>query len=154
MNGKNYPFFSQYCDGVRVKRANWLSQWGSSSLGEQGYTALQILRYYYGSGINIAWAEQVEGYPYSYPGYTLSQGSCSEDVQIIQNQLNAIRNNYPGIPAISNPNGQYGADTAAAVRTFQSVFGLPVTGVVDYATWYKISYIYVAVKRLAEGDLT
>ena len=37
-----------------------------------------------------------------------------------------------------------------AVEVFQSIFGLPVTGVVDYSTWYKISEIYVAVTRIAE----
>ena len=30
------------------------------------------------------------------------------------------------------------------------LFGLPVTGVVDYNTWYEISAIYVAVTRIAE----
>ena len=37
-----------------------------------------------------------------------------------------------------------------AVKRFQSVFGLPATGKVDYPTWYKISEIYVGVSRIAE----
>ena len=48
------------------------------------------------------------------------------------------------------PDGVYGPSTREAVEVFQSVFGLPVTGVVDYNTWYEISAIYVAVTRIAE----
>ena len=46
--------------------------------------------------------------------------------------------------------GVYGEKTAEAVKIFQGVFNLPQTGVVDYATWYKISDIYVGVSRIAE----
>ena len=48
------------------------------------------------------------------------------------------------------PQGIYGENTAEAVRTFQKVFNLPQTGVVDYPTWYRISDIYVGVSRIAE----
>ncbi|MFL0165085.1 peptidoglycan-binding domain-containing protein, partial [Candidatus Clostridium helianthi] len=44
--------------------------------------------------------------------------------------------------------------TAEAVKTFQQIFGLPQTGVVDYATWYKISDVYVGVTRIAELTTT
>ena len=56
---------------------------------------------------------------------------------------------YPLIPKIA-VDGIYGPATEEAVRVFQSVFGLPQTGVVDYRTWYKISEIYVGVSRIAE----
>ena len=46
--------------------------------------------------------------------------------------------------------GTYGEATAEAVRVFQGIFNLPKTGVVDYATWYRISDIYVGVTRIAE----
>ena len=36
------------------------------------------------------------------------------------------------------------------MRTFQGIFSLPKNGVVDYATWYKISDVYVGVTRIAE----
>ena len=49
-----------------------------------------------------------------------------------------------------NPDGIYGAQTRASVRKFQNIFGLPETGIVDYATWYKIQEIYVGVTRIAE----
>ena len=67
----------------------------------------------------------------------------------MQEQLDAIATIYTAIPRIQ-PDGIYGPATAEAVRTFQSIFGLPQTGVVDFATWYKISHIYVAVTRIAE----
>ena len=41
------------------------------------------------------------------------------------------------------------SETEEAVRTFQRIFHLPQTGEVDFATWYSISNIYVAVAKLA-----
>ena len=46
--------------------------------------------------------------------------------------------------------GIYGPATAASVRKFQSVFGLPETEQSINRTWYKISEIYVGVSRIAE----
>ncbi|MDR0738856.1 MAG: peptidoglycan-binding protein [Oscillospiraceae bacterium] len=147
-----HPFLAQYVDGkIVAERPNWLSQWGAEYLGRIGYTALQILKYYYTNAASLRIATQVEGLPSSYPGYPLSEGggSCGEDVQQIQKQLNVIRNNYPAIPLITSPNGNFNSNTTAAVKTFQSVFKLPQTGIVDNATWYKISYIYAAVSGLS-----
>ena len=45
--------------------------------------------------------------------------------------------------------GVYGRETEESVRTFQSIFHLPQTGEVDFATWYSISNISVAVAKLA-----
>jgi peptidoglycan hydrolase-like protein with peptidoglycan-binding domain len=67
----------------------------------------------------------------------------------MQEQLARISKSYPAIPTIT-PDGVYGPATRRAVEVFQSVFGLPITGVVDYNTWYEISNIYVAVTRIAE----
>ena len=67
----------------------------------------------------------------------------------MQEQLNVIAGSYPAIPTIT-VDGIYGPATKAAVEKFQSIFGLPVTGIVDYRTWYKISEIYVGVSRIAE----
>ena len=41
------PILTQYCDGKNVSCPNWMSQWGSKSLGDQGYSAIEILRNYY-----------------------------------------------------------------------------------------------------------
>ena len=129
--------------------AKWLTQWGSKALGDQGYSPSEILRYYYGDDIYINTAEEISGIPSSWPGYTLSQGSSGTKVRQMQEQLNVIVGAYPAIPKIT-VDGIYGPATAAAVSKFQSVFGLPVTGTVDYRTWYKISEIYVGVSRIAE----
>ena len=146
-----YPFLAQYSDGIKVVREGWLSQWGSKSLGDQGYNAMQIVRYYYGNNIELATAELVSDFPTSFPGYNLKEGACGEEVQLLQNELNKIRGSYPAIPLISDANGVFGPDTTTAVKKFQSVFNLPVTGIVDYATWYKISYIYAAVSNMLKG---
>ena len=126
-----------------------MATWGSKALGDQGYSPSEILRYYYGDDIYINTAEEISGIPSSWPGYTLSQGSSGTKVRQMQEQLNVIAGAYPAIPKIT-VDGIYGPATAASVSKFQSVFGLPVTGTVDYRTWYKISEIYVGVSRIAE----
>ena len=143
------PILTQYCDGQRVSCPNWMTQWGSKSLGDQGYQAIEILRYYYGDNMYINTAEEVSGIPSSWPGYALDIGSSGAKVLQMQEQINAISNNYPLIPKIAE-DGIFGEGTQNAVRVFQSVFGLPQTGVVDYSTWFKIQEIYVAVTRIAE----
>lgn len=143
------PLLAQYCDGQRVSCPNWLSQWGSKSLGEQGYPPIDILRYYYGSEVYLAEAQKVEGVPMSFPGVNLQTGSMGEAVKTIQEQLNRISNNFPAIPKMA-VDGTFGITTENAVKKFQEIFQLPVTGIVDFATWYSISNIYVAVTRMAE----
>lgn len=143
------PILTQYCDGKRVSCPNWMSQWGSKDLGEQGYAPIEIIRYYYGDDMYINSAEQISGIPSSWPGADLIIGSSGQKVQQMQEQLNRISDNYPAIPKIA-ADGIYGSRTADAVRTFQRIFNLPQTGIVDYATWYKISQIYVGVSRIAE----
>ncbi len=142
------PILTQYCDGKRTT-CSGMSQWGSKYLGDQNYSALQILRNYYGSDIYINTAEEVSGIPLSWPGYTLDIGDSGTPVRTIQEQLSAIRRTYSNIPSLAI-DGIYGEDTAASVSRFQSIFDLPVTGEVDYSTWYKISQLYVALEKLAE----
>lgn len=146
--GVRQPIFTSYCDGQRVT-CNGLSQWGSKYLGDQGYSAIEIIRYYYGSDMYINTADVISGVPSSWPGYALTIGSSGEKVLQMQNQLNRIARNYPALPVIT-ADGIYGQATADAVRTFQGIFNLPRTGVVDYPTWYEISEIYVGVSRIAE----
>lgn len=143
------PILTQYCDGRRVTCPNWMTQWGAQSLGEQGYSAIEILRYYYGDSIYINTAVEISGVPSSWPGYELAEGASGAKVQQMQEQLNVISEAYPALPRIS-ADGVYGPATRAAVEKFQSIFGLPATGVVNYPTWYKISEIYVGVSRIAE----
>lgn len=145
------PILTQYCDGKRSSCPQWLSQWGSKDLGEQGYTALEIIRNYYGTSMYINTAEAIAGIPVSYPGYPLRVGSVGEDVVKIQEQLNTISDNFPLIPKLT-ADGIFGERTQEAVKTFQSVFGLTQDGIVGSRTWYRIQEIYVAVTRMAEGS--
>lgn len=147
--GIRQPILTQYCDGKRTSCPDVMSQWGSKDLGDQGYSAIEILRYYYGDNLYINTSNLVSGVPYSWPGYTLSQGSSGSAVRTVQEQLNAVSDAYPLIPKLA-VDGVYGPLTAESVRVFQSVFDLPQTGTVDFATWYKLSQIYVAVTRIAE----
>lgn len=143
------PILTQYCDGRKVTCPNWMTQWGSCSLGERGYSPIEILRHFYGSDMYINTAEQISGIPASWPGYDLTIGSSGQKVQQVQEQLDTVATVYSAIPRIA-VDGFYGPDTAAAVREFQNIFGLPQTGVIDFATWYKISHIYVGITRIAE----
>lgn len=146
--GIRQPLFTQFCDGVR-STCRGMSQWGSKQLGDSGLDALSILRNFYGNDIYLAQAAKVQGVPMSYPGEPLRVGSEGLDVRLIQTQLNSISNNYPMIPKLA-VDGIYGPKTEESVRTFQQIFYLPLSGVVDFATWYQISNIYVAVTRLSE----
>lgn len=151
--GRKQPLLTQYCDGKNVKCPGWMTQWGSQYLAEQGKAPYEILTNAYGTDIELVTAEQVEGSPVSFPGFDLTVGSTGEPVKTIQEQLNRIAKNYPLIPK-SALDGVFGDRTKVAVETFQDVFNMPKTGIVDYATWYRISDVYVGVTRIAEltGD--
>ena len=146
--GVRQPIFTSYCDGNRVT-CSGLSQWGSKYLGDEGYSAIEIIRYYFGNDMYINSADLISGVPSSWPGYDLGIGASGDKVRQLQNQLNRIARNYPAIPTLT-ADGIYGPATAEAVRIFQRIFNLPQTGVTDYATWYEISDIYVGVSRIAE----
>lgn len=147
--GQRQPLFAQYCDGKKVQCPGWMTQWGSAQLAEDGMRAIEILRYFYGNDVYLDAAEKVTGIPLSYPGEPLTIGSTGENVRTIQRQLNSISSTYSAIPKI-RVDGVYGESTRAAVEEFQRIFNMPVTGVVDFATWYEISELYVAIERLAE----
>lgn len=144
------PILTQYCDGKRVTCPNWLSQWGSCNLGEQGFGTLEIIRNYYGDDMYINTAEQISGIPASWPGYDLTIGASGQKVMQMQEQLDTIARVYTAIPRVS-ADGVFGEGTQASVRAFQKIFDLPQTGEVDFSTWYKISQIYVGITRIAEG---
>lgn len=148
VGSNSYPLLAHY--QATATEAGYLSQWGSKYLGDQGYSALQILQYYYGN-VGIYQAKVSVEYPSSYPGKTLQLGDCSLDVQIIQNQLNFIRGSYPAIPKIQNANGHFLEDTEKAVLKFQTIFSLLPNGKVNFSTWYRISSIYVAVADMLKS---
>ncbi len=142
------PYFTEYCDGKQVT-CNGMKQWGTVDLANQGLNARQILQRYYGNDIEIRTTNNISSLTTSYPGSAIRRGARGEDVRIIQAQLNRISDNYPAIPK-NAVDGIFGSGTEERVKTFQRVFNLTPDGVVGKATWYKISYIYVAVKKLAE----
>ena len=143
------PILTQYCDGQRVQCPGWMTQWGSKSLGDQGYSAIQILRNFYGQDMYINTAEEISGVPASWSGSDLDIGSSGQKVRQLQEQLNTIAEVYSSLPNVEI-NGYYDEETREAVMAFQKLFQLPASGIVDYPTWYKIQAIYVAVTRIAE----
>ncbi|MBE6546871.1 MAG: spore cortex-lytic protein [Ruminococcaceae bacterium] len=149
--GSVEPLFAQYCNGTTVTCPG-LSQWGTVSLANQGYTPYEILQYYYGDDINIVTDTPVEDITASLPDRLLRLGTAGDDVRQIQIRLNRISDNYPSIPKVAIPDGVFSFDTEAAVRQFQQVFSLPEDGIVGKSTWYAIQFIYNAVKRLNELD--
>ena len=145
--GAAEPLFAQYCDGQRTT-CDGLSQWGSVTLANDGFTPYQILTNYYGDDIDIVTDTPIQGVTGSAPSAPLRLGFFGNDVRTVQIRLNRISNNYPSIPKIYPPDGVFTFDTEAAVRSFQRIFNLTEDGIVGPATWYAILRIYNAVKRL------
>ncbi len=143
------PYFTRYCDG-RKTTCDGLSQWGTVSLANQGKSALDILKTYYGNDISIKYDAPVGDVEEGYPGSPVGLGYAGNPVLAIQRDLRRIRKNYPAIPDISGSLGIYDKETEDAVKKFQQIFSLPVTGVVDKGTWYKIKYVYNSVKKLSD----
>ena len=143
------PILTQYCDGKKSSCPDWMTQWGSKYLGDQGYSSIDILRYYYGDNMYINTAEQIQGIPSSWPGADLDIGSSGQKVRQLQEQLNLIGDYYTAIPALT-VDGIYGERTAEAVRQFQRINNMPQTGVVDFPTGYRISDRYVRLSGIAE----
>ena len=147
--GSVEPLFTAYCDGREVN-CEGLSQWGTVSLANQGYTPYEILQYYYGNDINIINDVPVQVPNSSLPPRPLRLGSGGDEVRTVQLRLNRISDNYPAIPKIALPDGVFSFDTEDAVKSFQETFSLEPDGIVGKATWYKILFVYNAVKRLNE----
>ena len=143
------PYFTKYCDG-RKTTCDGLSQWGTVTLANQNKTPLEIIRYYYGNDTYIKYDAPVGNNTIGYPGYVNRLGSVGNPVRAIQRDLNRIRINYPAIPQINDTLGIYEKETEEAVKKFQEIFALPITGNVDKATWYKIKYVYTSVKKLSD----
>lgn len=149
--GRVEPLFAAFCNGT-TSTCDGLSQWGTQALAQRGLNSLEILQYYFGNDIEIVQNAPVKSVMQSYPDIELKNGAFGNDVKSVQVWLNRISRNFPAIPKIPAADGIFDTATEAAVRKFQQVFGLEETGTVNAATWYKITYIYTSVKRLAELD--
>lgn len=147
--GSIEPFFTQFCNGT-TSTCPGLSQWGTVQLAESGLDPIEILRSFYGPDIELVTNAPVQNVEESYPGFPLELGERDNNVKIIQTQLNRIAQNFPAIPRIREENGIFGVDTRDAVLKFQEIFGLPQSGTVDKATWYKIKQYYSGVKSLSD----
>ena len=148
-NGNIEPLFAVYCNGTTTT-CNGLSQWGTVTLAEQGLGPYDILTRYYGNDISLVTDTPVEAVQPSLPEILLRRGSVGNDVAFIQTRLNRISANYPAIPKILPVDGFFGIETENAVKTFQKIFNLAQDGIVGKATWYKIQFVYNAVKKLNE----
>lgn len=143
------PLFARYCDG-KVTTCDGLSQWGSVALAVQGKSPIEILKNYYGNDIKLIYNAPVDANILSYPNFLIKLGSAGDFVRIIKIQLNRISNNYPAIPKITDESQVFNPETERAVKKFQEIFDLEPTGIVDKSTWYKIKYIYNAVKKVSD----
>ena len=146
--GQIQPLFATYCDGKNTT-CNGLSQWGSVSLAKQGKSPNDILKYYYGTDINLVYNAPLAANIESYPGFPIQLGTAGDMVVMIKRQLNRIRQNYPALP-LNDDSEYFTVDTEKSVRAFQNIFNLEETGIVDKATWYRIKYIYNSVKKIAD----
>lgn len=149
--GSVEPYFTQYCNGT-TSTCEGLSQWGTVGLAEQGLNSVEILENYYGNTIEIVTDAPVADNQPSYPGTPLRLGDNGNDVLTKQIQLNRISKNYPAIPKIDTVDGVFALSTEEAVRAFQRIFGLTEDGIIGKNTWYRITFLYNSVKRLAELD--
>jgi peptidoglycan hydrolase-like protein with peptidoglycan-binding domain len=68
-------------------------------------------------------------------------GMQSEDVRILEYFLAVVAAYYARVTPLEI-NGYFGEDTMNSVKSFQSLFGLPVTGTVDKTTFYEIYNAY------------
>lgn len=143
-------YFTSYCDGNRTK-CRGLSQWGSQSLAEQGYSAIDIIHYYYGNDMYINSADIISGVPSSWPGYDLTIGSSGE-------KSVSCNSSWTASPGIIRRSLLWSRTVSMdPILRMQSgcskIFHLPQTGIVDYPTWFEISDIYVGVTRISEPDV-
>jgi peptidoglycan hydrolase-like protein with peptidoglycan-binding domain len=76
-----------------------------------------------------------------YPGFFLTEGMRGENVQDLQTYLNKISQNIPEVPSVS-VTGYFGEQTENAVREFQRLFGIEVSGAVGPVTWATIAQQY------------
>lgn len=146
--GFNEPLLANYCNGITT-RCEGISQWGSVTLANQGQSAEDIVKYYYGN-VQTETSKDIHGVEKDFPGDLLRLGDIGENVMTLQKQLNLIRKTYGDIPAIPKENGNYDAYTQDAVRAFQKQFNLHPDGIVGKKTWYQIQFIHNSVKRLQD----
>ncbi len=147
--GSKEPLLAQYCNGTTVT-CTGLSQWGTVSLANNGYGALDILKNYYGNDIVFERANDIKGIEEPYGGTELKIGSTGKDVEVIQSQLNRIAKNHSSIKKIEEVNGEFCENTEKAVKAFQEIYNLNSNGIVGRATWCKLALVNNTMRKIAE----
>ena len=107
-------------------------------MANNGCDALEILKKYFGDDIRLEKISDVYGLDEQYSGDELKVGSNGKMVEGIQKKLNKISENFTAINKIDIITGEFNNDTYKAVKTFQEIFNIASTGVVNRVTWYKI----------------
>lgn len=64
-----------------------------------------------------------------------------QPIRSLQTMLRVIAEDDPRLPTVV-PDGFYGPSTMQSVTAFQRLYGLPVTGITDQATWERIVEAY------------
>lgn len=77
-----------------------------------------------------------------------------QPIREAQGYLRLIATRYPAITELKR-DGIYGPLTAQAVREFQKIFSLPVTGIIDFDTWNAIYEVFLPIyqKRRPANNL-
>ena len=135
------PYYSEYCDGKSVTCPG-LKQWGTVTLANQGRNALSILKYYYGSDIEIVRTSNIQSIPRSYPGSPLRQGDRGTAVFTLQRQLNRITKDYPFLGLLT-VDGIFGSRMTETVKRFQKQFNLTADGVAGVGLVFSAMSFYI-----------
>lgn len=79
--------------------------------------------------------------------YVIKDGERSDIAAIVQFMLRLLADTYDGIEG-NAPEGVFNESTAADVREFQRINGLPVTGEVDKVTWNALAKAYNRASKI------
>ncbi|MFV0498059.1 MAG: peptidoglycan-binding protein [Candidatus Fimivivens sp.] len=140
--GSGDPIPAQICQNCQASAVhNTLCQLGAIEMAENGQSVYKILRKYYGQDIVMAQNIRQKGGGMHFSGTPLMCGAVGEEICVIKQALNRIGQNYPCIEMLDDACPNFDLPCERAIRAFQYVFDLPITGVLDKATWYKIQRI-------------
>ena len=73
-----------------------------------------------------------------FPGTNLSVGATGANVRLVQEAINILAPSHPGKLWVLTVNGSFDNMLRDAVFSFQSAFGMPITGVVGRETWDRL----------------
>ena len=125
-------------DGI-VGKATWYEI-------QKIYGAVKRLNELDSEGISISDVTQ------QFPG-NLSFGDRGNFVANLQVYIDYLAAYYSTVPAVA-VDGVFGNDTQNAIFAIQRTFGLPITGVVDAATWEAIYRAYLGIIATIPTDLS